>query len=1436
MTRPVLRAAPTAYQTDGVTSGSTPPGTVAGDTIVAVQEVDFRPVGDLVAPTGGISDWQPLTAAIKFGDVALRAWIGHAPSDGAKTVTVSQGGGNSGNHLILHPWAGDAVVDAGPTSNGGTANATSLSLPQVDPTVSDAVLVGYWAGGGFSPNPTPASPVTITPPASMPNSRVTARFNEFFALTTGAQDLTSDVATGARAATTSTTTSSGWVGILLAIRASSTAVTKTGSDTATGAETGTVSGRPSGTDTGTGGDTGYVAVPRAGSDTGAGAESGYVASGQSGGDPGAGSSGTASIAGTATGGDSATGAQTGQISAPTTAAPDTGTGTETGTIVLPGGDIAAGTAQLQDLHADVASADSGSGAEGGYVETRWGDLVISLFAITDDGPVPLPDYQDLTLAPTRNGPGSITVIYPTAGLNFDTLRDNTVGDDDDLEVEIWTIGSPLGALRGYLQEGAGDDVAEGAGGSWTFTGAFLELRMSEAIVYPQPLVGEATLGPNVEVPRSSVTSAQWNRLTVDLGYIPNDETDPSVYVPQKVRDAVVTNATSIPVLADPKRELVISAATPGEMIGFILAQARARGALTDITTSFTADHDTAGNPWPTLVTTRVSPGATYESVLNLLAQLGRAEWSMSWTGSAPCLNLWVAGERGTDLSAGLRPIVLRAGRNLAEAPRKWSVRASPTAMLGIGAEGYYADTADPDAEARRGRRIEASTSSQNLADGDAVLAYAQRRLSTNSDGTLEVTLGLALLPGEPRPLVGFDVGDWVYSSFGPTLDRYRVVEWSLSINAARSMAATVTLNDAFVDEVVRQRQQLDAISGGAVVVGTSQPAQDTGVPTAPEGLVVGSSAFFIGQDVYASVQAGWQPVQVNTDGSAATDLAGYKVMWRLETDDETQWKDAFDTPATQGSFTVAAGLPIYVRVQAYDTHGNRSEWATLAAPHTTEDDADPPGVPSTVIGANYLGNISFTWDGLTADGADMYAAYPDFRECELHVSAASNFTPDATTLIDRVFGKGSYTYSKLPDGSALGYGVTYFGRLVAVDLRGNRSGPSGQGSAVPGQLLSPDIFAGAVGTAALADAVITTAKIADLAVNDAKIGSLSVGKLTAGLLNVSMVISNGAIIAGDPTKSHVRTDSSGLRLMGTDSTTVVAQLLTSNGSAMVSGEYRTTSGSGARMVINPGGSAPNEMRFYPSSTAQYARLKPLTSVATGYENQAGITMKAYSARSDMQSGEVSAFPSYASIAWADEMDGGAVTARIAASQAENFIGGQRTRIVADPSAGGDFRGFLSVGADNGFGTGYNASTVLTFTDSQGNGTGNARLRNFDRNSGIQFDTGIVSIVQTSGAAARFQAATFENSSSREHKTAIGDVDFDVLGAIRGAQARKYRRTDEQDSPQRVGLIAEELPAALTVDMTEGRGLGVDLYALIATVWDGLRQVSAQVDEMKKGKP
>lgn len=772
-------------------------------------------------------------------------------------------------------------------------------------------------------------------------------------------------------------------------------------------------------------------------------------------------------------------------------------------IIIPAPDSAGEGAWSYHVDADLQLADFAGGHDGAAIETLWGDLVISLWGVDPDSGdlFALPDFTSLTLSPERNSRGSIELHYPADGLNFERLRE-CITDSRDLEVEIWTIGSPLGARRGYLQEAAGDDTAEGA--VWQFGGGFLELRMDETVVYPQGR-GSLITNPNTG-------ELEWS---------------------------------------NPKQELILHDDSPGDVMVLLMQQAHDRGALDDIDIDFDGDVDSNGDPWEHRISAKFAAGSTYTQILDKLVEFGVAEWAIEWTGTGKVLKLWNPEGRGVDRTTGARPVILRKARNLMSAPRKWSVRESATTVLAAGSEGIYDDASDPTTLARRGRRIEAYSSLGNATDEAAVLAWAQAELETRKQGTLEVTHGLGFLPGEPRPIIAFDVGDWVYSQVDNVRERLRVVQWTLTVDAQRQPSGTVTLNDTVTDTVVKLQRRLNQIAAGEVVVGASEPTdlgeEDRTPPAAPQGLVASSIAY---QDpehgpgqTLAMVTVGWLPVTTNADGSdsplvqaavyvrdklsdeienppdpededaapldpdtwtwkdcprvvqdfapqvralwvadgspnrlawlseyiaeatqtptAADDVAGYRVRYSyvgLEQvgglpssdpfpDEERVYYEATPpsgTTSTQFSFgNIEGGARLRIEVAAFDRSGNQSAWSTVW--HDCENDTTPPPTPSAPAVKVWFRTLDVSWDGLGAEGEVMPV---DLSHARVWVSQGASMT-----LPDEVAGPvefdpaetGPQYVRDLPLGAGttnipgLPYGPGWYVALQTVDRSGNAS-------------------------------------------------------------------------------------------------------------------------------------------------------------------------------------------------------------------------------------------------------------------------------------------------------------------------------------------------------------------------------------------------------------
>lgn len=871
-----------------------------------------------------------------------------------------------------------------------------------------------------------------------------------------------------------------------------------------------------------------------------------------------------------------------------------------------------------------------------------------------------------------------------------------------------------------------------------------------------------------------------------------------------------------PQTGDPKHEFRAAAATPGAMALLLFAQAQDRGALTDLTVDFTADRDSTGRPWPEVFTGKWSPGTTYLQWIQTLVALGLCETEVT---ADKVWRLHTFGHRGQDLSTGLFPVTLRRGRNLGEAGRRATVRDAGTDFFVAGAEGIYTRVGNVDARTRRGRAVEAYSSVGNLDDPDAVTAAAQRTAAANSTGPDERSFALALGTGHPRPGQSFAVGDKVRVDTDGQLGVERVAQWSLTATASGISGSAIT-GDLIRSRAAALLARITAAESGSIIAGTSDTGEDVGTPLPPEGVVAGSTAFVDHLDVYSSVTVGWLPVEHNTDGTACTDLDGYRCEYALASSPE-EWQFGFDVGngRTSASFTTLPGRIVYVRVLAYDRNGNRSAWSDVAE-HVTEDDTTPPPNASAPACTNYLGTFKITWNGRSEAGTEMHAAAPDFTYVEVHLSTGSMFLPDDSTLVGRMYGPGDYVVTDLT------YGVTYYARLVAVDIRGNRADPSQQGSATPGKVVNVDLGEDAVDRAQIRSAAIGNAQIDNLAVNDAKIGNVSMGKVTAGQIKAAMVFTEGGLIG---TRGAAGTgpgwdgDSAGIRFYNSAGVNTI-NFNGFTGGALVTGEYRTAM-TGERFVINPGGANPDEIRFYPSSSNQYGYMQVVTSYSDVYGYQPGVQFKAHSGRGDGYAGQLAVFPDYASLSWGATYV--QTTPLLVGFAAPRFHFGINTNLGV-----GDNTWRLGLTDSDGF----DDTTVIEY---HLNVPGEPGWRSVWFNSGIRFGSNHVGAVNAaSNGYVPMRASAFPVSSLRSTKQDIADLDYDggALGALRRAPVQKWRRITEvndlgDDAMVHIGPMVDDLPPELAIGDFEEGDVSYAIDSLIGLVHGGVNQLAELVSEL-----
>lgn len=766
-----------------------------------------------------------------------------------------------------------------------------------------------------------------------------------------------------------------------------------------------------------------------------------------------------------------------------------------------------------------------------------GPIDLSLWVLDDAGGYvgPLPDATSIDLSPVVNAPGGVRVNYPASGHNFALLH-GMITDDRDVEVAIWVGGREEGSLRAVLNESSGDEVDETA--IWEFSGFFLEGRMVEAIVAPNP--------------------------------------------------------------ADEKRETHFAGLTAGGVMAQLMAAAHTRGALADIEHgSFTSFVGSNGVPFTKTASLTLSPGTDYLKVLDALVGVGLCEWEITHDHQ---LRIYEPETRGVDRTLQYPPIVLRHGKDLTDSPRKHSVRESATTLLAAGKDGLYTGFAtDASALARRGRRIEVYDSQGNIDDAGALTAYQQAVLGQRVLGTMELSQGLAFAPGGPLPLADYDRFDWVWSSTGSGNERLRVVQWTISQNEHGQLSGGTVLNDVIADRHAKLAKRLAALESGSVVIGTSSPPPDEDLlaPAAPAGVVASSIAY---QDLehsqtYAAVTVVWSPVTTNTDGTVCDDLDGYRVQYRylgllqvqntgpdgellpLGEEGVGGWFNTGEVNAssTSHSFSgIEAGSSVEVQVAAFDRNQppNFSPWS-IGFTFTADQDAIPPPVASAPLVTEGTGALlKVSWDGLTVDDVDMRVAAPDFSHVEVHLSTVSNFVPDAATYRDRLFGSGAAVIT-----SGLLYEVGYFARLVAVDLAGNKAEPSGQDTATAHKLLGDDIFAGAVGEQHIAYAAVKGLHVDHGVLNSAHVGELNVNRLTSGTGYFDMLLA-GRIRTGD-TGARLEFDNYSFRQYNTAGE-LRTEFVAEDGDALITGTIRSAA-TGERWEMQPDGS----LRLYPNAGSNY---------------------------------------------------------------------------------------------------------------------------------------------------------------------------------------------------------------------------------------------------------
>lgn len=898
----------------------------------------------------------------------------------------------------------------------------------------------------------------------------------------------------------------------------------------------------------------------------------------------------------------------------------------------------------------------------------------------------------------------------------------------------------------------------------------------------------------------------------------------------------------------------LPSATAGTIMLNFINLCKARGALSSIvTTSFNAAHDSNGVAWTKAISLEYKPGISMADILKSLQGNGVADFRMEGRE----LKLYNPDTNNVDLTLLNPPVTFRKGRDINDSPRKRSTRDRVSVVLAAGAEdeGVYHEEADSAAIATYGR-IEGYVSNGNIHDVTTLEAYSELELAKIVKARMEKTHGLVFTdPKSPKPILTFDVGDWAFSDVGRGLERLRIKQWVMSQNGNGEITGSVVLNDLFAEATERLSRKIDGILGGSSVTGESQATDnpvppevyDGIAPKTPTGLAADSLAFTdsAGQS-HATVTATWLPVTQNSDNTPITDLESY--FLRYGTAAFNDWNYIVVEPGTTSvSFgPVAPGQPMDIEVAARDKSGNYSAWSALYNLTTSTDDTIPTAPAAPTIN-NYMGLLEIKWNGAMAAGS----LPDDFSYVEVHASTVTNFTPSSATLVGTLR-RASSVFIETP------YGTTYYAKLIVVDNSGNVGAASAQASGSTAQVVSSDIFAGAVGSAQLADLAVTTAKINLLAVNTAQVGSMDVGKLSAGTMTAVVII--GGRITTALTGARTEMNSAGFYRYDSSGNQVVA--IDASG-ALLTGIYRTAL-SGRRVEV--GQANLGSVRFIGASAGD--AIGYVSGRTNGSSALVEFGIESWSNPAASTSGGT-----WDLVHIVGSTTSGAASAAVYASDSHQFyISDPNTQggffgVYADDSRGsttGAFYSIFNVGSDISFrpyepGGPAPGNEIIWFTK-QGvtqesprmvfrNTNGYSEMIKFYyneletplRNPAIEIRDG------NDTAFYAIRAAIFETASDERTKTNIRKSDDDMLEIVKGLKLKRFTRKSakfhdkdgkelpEHTFPEEIGLIAQETPDLLRGGSGSGGMQTIDLGKMVMAAIGAVQQLAGRLEALEGGE-
>jgi len=865
-------------------------------------------------------------------------------------------------------------------------------------------------------------------------------------------------------------------------------------------------------------------------------------------------------------------------------------------------------------------------------------------------------------------------------------------------------------------------------------------------------------------------------------------------------------------------ETTFTSKTPGFIMRVLLQAAQTRGCLPGWTFDFTDSLDSSGAAWSQTYSITYRMGV---SLLEVLLGLGSSRL-VDWKTTGLVLNMY---NPNTTLAVDRSTVIFRRGKHLASSDRSRTKKNLMTTILVGGDTDVNVERVDSVAVSARGRK-EGFSSQGGVTDTGTLNVIGDLLLTKYAAPRLEKAPKMTI-PDSMRPWFEYEPGNLVYADFTGTLEQYKVVNYSVTLDKDGFRTVDVSLNDFLADRDVVVDQAIARLIGGSTITNASgsgtTPGSDVTPPKTPTALSLSSSGYINNYGgASAQVTATWTAPTQNADNTPLLDLDTY--VFRYKETGATEW-GMVTIPKDQTHVSVSplrAFQSIDGQIAAKDTNGNVSTWSATQTV-VSGGDAVAPNTPSTPVLTNKLGTLRAVWDGKDSGALAMPA---DFKWLEVHYSTTTGFTPSATTLWDSLTTAGVSIFTGLT------YGTSYFVKFVAVDIWNNRSTPSAQQTGVVSTVTNGDI------------------------------ASLDVGKLTAGVLAADVTIS--ARIKTANTGARVELNTLGIKQFDAAGTQTV--YIPSDGTAAIFAGTINASLINGNLQIS---GTPNSISVEPNSS-----LDGTFSATLYWRTNSTAEVRPFRLYSTISGAGTSALP-YFPVAWVK----GPTFNDPNNSNIESNYSRLSFGLYPGSFAGDRYRPYIrQVAMDINFYT--NKMRYLNWDfDSTAEGPNDAPLTmNYWSSggttmpllyadsyyvppvqsgigAGILFWTDGIHIVRDTGGGTtqgnaygdvwahtlRWQVAP-SVISSRMVKHEIRKPDFSALEAVRKASSYMWKFNPEEiqvnEDRQEMGPIREDLPkwTQETMKMANGKEVGaVNTGALFGILWAAVEELDKEVRQLKGEK-